>query len=147
MRSERSRIDALTSRVSAAAKRARLDALRGSASWRQPCISVSLRAARAVCARPEHAGCPRSPAQACVAAHGTVVLWNSWTGFVSGSVISLFLNPACGRLSDCYGRKNLIVVRERRSKPRSRAASLPRAAPSPRSFPSCAAAAPRQPSP
>lgn len=51
-----------------------------------------------------------SSRKACVGAHGAVVMWNSWTGFVSGSIISLFLNPACGRLSDCYGRKNLLIM-------------------------------------
>jgi MFS family permease len=47
---------------------------------------------------------------ACVEAHGEAALWQSWSSFLSSSVVSFFASPMLGAASDKYGRKPFIVL-------------------------------------
>jgi MFS family permease len=38
------------------------------------------------------------------------VTWNSWTSFVSGSILSFIFAPTVGNLSDHWGRKPFILA-------------------------------------
>ncbi len=38
------------------------------------------------------------------------VFWNSWTSFVSGSILSFVCAPVVGKLSDDWGRKPFMLA-------------------------------------
>jgi DHA1 family tetracycline resistance protein-like MFS transporter len=47
---------------------------------------------------------------ACINANGEYLQWSAATALVSTGVVSLFVTPALGALSDVYGRKPFIVA-------------------------------------
>lgn len=53
---------------------------------------------------------PADAPVACNDAHSTAVIWSSWTGFVSSSVLTVLCAPVVGGLSDMYGRKPFMII-------------------------------------
>eukprot|EP00197_Chlamydomonas_leiostraca_P005577 CAMPEP_0202867458 /NCGR_PEP_ID=MMETSP1391-20130828/9446_1 /ASSEMBLY_ACC=CAM_ASM_000867 /TAXON_ID=1034604 /ORGANISM="Chlamydomonas leiostraca, Strain SAG 11-49" /LENGTH=684 /DNA_ID=CAMNT_0049547505 /DNA_START=141 /DNA_END=2195 /DNA_ORIENTATION=- len=53
---------------------------------------------------------PATSPPECRNAHSQAVFWNSWTSFVSGTILSSLCAPAVGKLSDIWGRKPFILA-------------------------------------
>mmetsp|Transcript_11362 Transcript_11362/g.19903 ORF Transcript_11362/g.19903 Transcript_11362/m.19903 type:complete len:674 (-) Transcript_11362:762-2783(-) len=53
---------------------------------------------------------PATSPKECHDAHAQAVTWNSWSSFVSGSVLSFLCAPTVGRLSDIWGRKPFLLT-------------------------------------
>ncbi|EFJ44378.1 hypothetical protein VOLCADRAFT_106422 [Volvox carteri f. nagariensis] len=53
---------------------------------------------------------PADSPRECVDAHGTVVMWMSWTNFISSSLLTFLCAPFVGQLSDRIGRKPFMLI-------------------------------------
>ncbi|GFR50215.1 hypothetical protein Agub_g12392, partial [Astrephomene gubernaculifera] len=53
---------------------------------------------------------PSTSPRECIDAHSTVVVWMSWTNFVSSSLLTFFCAPYVGHLSDRIGRKPFMLA-------------------------------------